>query len=152
MKELDELFGKIAENMKRIKMPNEISFPVSIGSVETDNRFYNKGRIGCGQMVAIRPCGEEYKGKTYLGIYLGDITIGVDVFFSKNESTDVYKLETLNHLNPAIFIPEFNKIVFGCESWWGTIKDESHLKQITDEDIQNVWYVKALKQLTKETK
>jgi hypothetical protein len=27
------------------------------------------------------------------------------------------------------------------------IKSEAELKAITDEDIQNVWYVKALKQL-----
>jgi hypothetical protein len=46
-----------------------------------------------------------------------------------------------------IFIPEVNEVVWGCGSWWGKIKSEDDLKTITDEDINNVWYVKALNQL-----
>jgi len=49
--------------------------------------------------------------------------------------------------NPMIFIPEHNAVVFGCESWWDRIKDESHLRAITDADIENVWHVKALRWL-----
>lgn len=47
--------------------------------------------------------------------------------------------------NPAIFVPELGKIIFGMESWWGRIKSEEELKDITDGDIENVWYVKMLK-------
>ena len=44
--------------------------------------------------------------------------------------------------NPAIFVPELGKIIFGMESWWGRIKSEEELKDITDGDIENVWHVK----------
>jgi len=55
------------------------------------------------------------------------------------------KLEISPFSNPAIFLPEFNEIVWGIESWWGVIEKEDDLRQITDKDIQNIWYVKALK-------
>lgn len=34
------------------------------------------------------------------------------------------------------------------ESWWALIKGPEHLKEITDGDIQSVWYVQALKAMT----
>ena len=52
-----------------------------------------------------------------------------------------------DYTNPAIFIPSLNKIVWGYGSWWGEIASAEKLHQITDSDIQNVWYVRALKQL-----
>ena len=39
-------------------------------------------------------------------------------------------------------MPELGKIIFGMESWWGRIKSEEELKDITDGDIENVWHVK----------
>ena len=56
-------------------------------------------------------------------------------------------LQMTEYTNPAIYVPVLDKIIWGYGSWWGPIKSEEHLKQITDEDIQNIWYVKALKQL-----
>ena len=47
--------------------------------------------------------------------------------------------------NPAIYVPELRKIVFGCESWWGEIQSPDEIKDITDDDISNVWYVKLVK-------
>lgn len=50
--------------------------------------------------------------------------------------------------NPAIWVPELEKVVWGDSSWWGPIeKKEDAERLITDADIQNVWYVKALKRL-----
>ena len=49
--------------------------------------------------------------------------------------------------NPAIWVPDLKKIVFGMESWWGVLRSRTISKQITDADIQNVWYVKALQAL-----
>ena len=49
--------------------------------------------------------------------------------------------------NPAIYVPELGKVIYGMESWWHAIKDEKELKDITDNDIDNVWYVKALKEV-----
>lgn len=49
--------------------------------------------------------------------------------------------------NPAIWVPDQNRIVWGMGSWWGIIEKEEDLKKITNQDIENVWYVKALKAL-----
>lgn len=50
--------------------------------------------------------------------------------------------------NPAIFVFDLNKIVYGMESRWGIIENEEDLKEITNKDINNIWYVKALKELS----
>ena len=54
--------------------------------------------------------------------------------------------------NPAMFVPELKKIIWGCGSWWSKIKSEGDLKQITDEDIKNTWYVKLVSQLAENDK
>lgn len=53
------------------------------------------------------------------------------------------------YTNPAIFVPDLNRVVWGMESWWGPIESKEKLHQITDEDISNVWYVKAAKEFNK---
>ena len=54
-------------------------------------------------------------------------------------------------LNPVIFIPDLMRVVLGIESWWVVIKKPKDLKKITDADIQNVWYAKALKSMHKDS-
>lgn len=110
-----------------------------------DTPLFREGMFSeAGQFVAIRPCAEEYGGKTYLGLYLGDIAIGGGLRYEKEEKT--VRVER-GHYNPAIFIFDTKTVVLGIESWWGVITKEDQLKSITDLDIENVWYVKALKQL-----
>ena len=94
-------------------------------------------------LVGIMPCDEKYNKKTFLGIYLGDISCGICI--SHNRITE--ELEILNDYNPAIYVPELNKIVWGYESYWYKIDSEEKLKNITDDDINNTWYVKLLKDL-----
>lgn len=96
-----------------------------------------------GTMVAVRPCAEEYAKKTFLGMYLASAPTG----FIGHQIGEKIVLRMTDYTNPAIYIPELDIIVWGYESWWGEIKSEKELKQITDESIQNIWYVKALKQL-----
>jgi hypothetical protein len=98
---------------------------------------------GC--LVKINPCGKEYEGKTYLGFLIGDVALGSSLSIKE----DKIQLEFSGH-NPGIFVPEIGKIIYGCESWWGEIKDESELKGITNDDIENVWYVKILRELEKK--
>jgi hypothetical protein len=98
----------------------------------------------CGKAVKISPCGKEYEGKTYFGIYIGDVALSLG-------ASIVEGVVTVSHSfsNPAILIPELGKVVYGCESWWGFVKSEEELKElITDETIKNVWYVKMLNNLT----
>jgi len=136
-----------------------MEFPITVESIKVINKAYEPSNFMAGaevgDFVSIRPCAEEYENKTFLGIYIGEISVGTAHFFEASD--DEYLkgvLELMHNTNPAIFVPNLNKVIFGCESWWGVIKDESHLKQITDEDIENVWYVKALKAIaeTREKK
>lgn len=92
-----------------------------------------------GQFVSIRPVSDM---KTYLGIYLGDLATS----FAYKVEGEKFIMKRSGY-NPAIFVPDLKKVVFGFESWWGEIESEEHLRQITNEDINNVWYVKALKQI-----
>lgn len=122
-----------------------IEFPIQVNETVHEKPEYNKdtwhGKMG--SLVKIRPCGEEYENKTYIGFYLGDLplcTLG-----RYDEKKGVYKVELMN--NPAIFVPKLGKIIFGCESWWGVIKSIEEIKDITDDDISKVWYVKLAKAL-----
>lgn len=128
---------------------NDINPPIQVDDIKIYQPKYNKESWRgdkVGQFISVRPIQEEYNNKTFLGIYLGDLPQSIIVSYRPKSK----ELTTLTKDNPAIFVPELNKIIFGSESWWGKIKSPEHLRQITDEDIQNVWYVQALKQLQKE--
>lgn len=112
---------------------NEVSTPISEG------RFF---RGSAGSWVAVRPVGDQ---KTYLGILLGDYYPPAVTY---DPATGVL---TVGHEflgNPAMWIPDLKQVVMGWGSWWGPIEKEEDLRQITDADIQNQWYVKALKELS----
>lgn len=95
-----------------------------------------------GDLVAVRPCAERYGDKTYLGIFIGYFARGVGI----EGDGENYVLSYLMH-NPAIFIPETKSVVFGAGSWWHVIGSPEELEEITNETIQNTWYVKALKEM-----
>jgi L-rhamnose mutarotase len=67
---------------------------------------------------------------------------------SYNEETQI--LSNRAFTNPAIFVPELKKIIFGAESWWCEIKPGEDLSDITDEDINNQWYVQMLRNMSKD--
>ena len=92
-----------------------------------------------GALVKVRPCGEEYENKTYLGFLIGEIALGSSI----TTIDDKIQLNFSGH-NPAIFVPELKKVIYGCSSWWSEIESEEELKEITNNDIENVWYVKML--------
>lgn len=118
-----------------------IEYPLTINGI--DNKEIKASSFGheVGCLCEIRPCGEEYEGKTYVGFYLGDLPIAITSSYDKN--TGYLKNSTMN--NPAIFVPELKKIVYGCESWWREIESPEDFKEISDGDIENTWYVKLLK-------
>ncbi|MBW3004490.1 hypothetical protein KY310_01525 [Candidatus Woesearchaeota archaeon] len=124
---------------------NDMSYPVEVSDISFGPlgvRPFWHGKTG--SFVAIRPVGEEYGNKTYLGILLGEIPVNYQALWHP----ETKKLQVSAHFNPAIYVPDLETIIFGNSSWWGPIKSPEHLRKITDEDIQNVWYVKALKQLS----
>jgi hypothetical protein len=97
-----------------------------------------------GTFVAIRPCAKECEGRTYLGLYLGDLAMGFMTHVSRE--IEAIKID-FSWYNPAIWVFDLNKVVLGAESWWNPIKSEKHLRQITNNDIDNVWYVRAMRQM-----
>ena len=123
-----------------------IEYPITVNKIETEPVKFDSWRYETGTLVAVRPCDEEYEGKTFLGFYLGDLPIQSTVRF--NEKEGCLKIGTLT--NPAMFVPAIGKIIWGAGSWWSEIKSEDDLKQITDEDIENTWYVKLAKSMCKE--
>lgn len=126
---------------------NQIELPVEVKEIKfKEAPVFRDPLYGAeiGDFVAVRPCADEFENKTYLGIMLGDFAISNGVRFFKETGT--FEIER-GHYNPMIFIPEKKTHVFGCGSWWSVIKSEEDLEQITDADIQNVWYVKAMKEL-----
>lgn len=93
------------------------------------------------KLVKIRPCSKEMN-KTYLGILINE-WYPLDV--SASYKRDKKKLELFFNTNPAIYVPELNRIIFGAESYWGRIKDEKDLKDISNDEIENLWYNKMLR-------
>lgn len=102
-----------------------------------------------GRPVRIRPCDPELKDQTFFGIYLGDLALGI--VYELNRESGIAHSRWSWH-NPAIWVPSLGRIVMGSGSWWGIIRDEKDLKEITDETIRNVWYVKALRDAGVEAK
>ena len=94
-----------------------------------------------GELVRVRPCADEYEGKTYLGLYLGDHATGFS--FGKDNENIKFKWSSFN---PCIYIFETKTVVHGMGSWWGLV-DSENIKDITDETINNVPYVQILKQM-----
>ncbi len=121
-----------------------IEYPIEVSKINKDLDRTALGVSKIGNFVKIRPCAEEYEKKTFLGLYLGELP--VDIRVSHNSETKELNLSYSN--NPAIYVFDLKKIIFGCASWWSIIETEADLKDITDIDVDNVWYVKALKSLS----
>jgi len=118
-----------------------IQYPIEVSAIERDLEYITLGAKRIGKFVKIKPCKED---KTFLGLFLGELPIGITILHSSKTKI----LEVGYDSNPAIFVFDLNKIVYGMESWWGVIENESDLQEITDIDIENAWYVKALTSLT----
>lgn len=121
-----------------------IEFPLTIN--ELKNEKINVSSSKCGALCEIQPCAEEYKGKSFIGVYLGSLPYT----FSSSFDSESGVLTNYPVTNPAIFVPELKKIIYGCESYWRLIDSIEDFKGITEEDIQNVWYIQLLKQMEKK--
>lgn len=128
-----------------------MKFPITVQSIKFEGSFgmkkplFHADEVGC--FVAVRPCSDDAQGKTFLGILLGDLPMGVSGTFDRESG--VLTVEP-GAGNPAIWVPDLKRVVMGYESWWGTIASAEDLRQITDADINNVWYVQAIKLLAGE--
>ena len=104
-----------------------IEYPITVNSLEQKPIDYSdilyKSYVG--KPVAVRPAGGN---KTYLGVFLGELPTGSHVSFDKDG-----KLTISHMMNPAMFVPELNRIIFGYESWWKCLQSEEDFKEITGE-------------------
>jgi len=114
----------------------EMKFPIEVHGINWEDGM---GRDFPPRLVKVKPVNEE---KTYVGVLVGDLPLGVGITFHPESGV---LTASPTHYNPAIVVPELRRIVMGAESWWSPIESEDQLTQITDEDIEGVWYVKALK-------
>jgi len=140
-----ELLAKMAEARRtfeeehgELQLQSEFEFPMEISGISI--RTMPSGP-GVGKLVRVRPVNDK---KTYLGIHLGDLQR--EVMVARGSKSKQLMLTVRR--NPAIWVPDLKKVVWGDSSWWGVIETpEDAERLITDGDIQNVWYVKALKEL-----
>jgi hypothetical protein len=130
-----------AERMKNTRTGDQIEYPIEVSKIKLYALPNLSDKVG--SWVSVRPVGEEYGGKTFLGIYLGDLPS----YASESYNIVTKEVEVLLSKNPAIYVPDLKKVIRGYESWWGVIDSPEKLQKITDKDIENVWYVKALKEL-----
>ena len=145
---LNELLEKLAVDMAKAEKENiffedvkKFDPPITVQSVRIQVAGFNKLLL-C-KYVAVRPCGDNPDNKTYLGILLGECSMMARGLYNI-EKQEIF---VSDRLNPMIFVPDLMKVVLGVESWWDTIDKPEDLKQISDADIQNVWYVKALREM-----
>lgn len=120
-----------------------IEYPLTINGIENSRINITGSGQECGTICEITPCGKEYEGKSFIGIYLGDLPVAIHTSFCRQDG--ILKNTTFN--NPAIFVPELKKIIFGCESWWREINSFEDFKVITKKEIENTWYMQVLKML-----
>ncbi len=154
--EFAESFEKFSKEYER---KTTFTFPITVTGIKTklaapiQTETWRK-EAGPGTLVQVRSCKEKHGDKTRLGILIGYIPIHSLVTFEREEgkeSEGKLLFETLGD-HPLLFIPELKDVVLGCECWWGPITTEEELRQITDEDIGNIWYVRLLKEFAKEAK
>ena len=127
-----------------------MEFPITVNKIEQQKAvsFFSSG-AWVGKFVSIRPCSDNPDNLTFLGLYVGDLPLSVYIDYKEEE-----QLLTVSQgfTNPAIFVFDLNKIVYGAESWWGTIDTEDDLRKISDADIDDIWYVKAMRAMAEENK
>ena len=112
-----------------------IEYPITVQEMDVKDP---KAWGVCFDPVKVRLCEDD---KTYFGILLGNFPWMMHVTYNEDKE----KLEVSTITNPCILLPEQKRIVFGAESWWCRINPGDDISDITDDDIENTWYVELLK-------
>lgn len=131
------------ENCEQFKS-RFIEYPITVSKINKDITQRSIYKDDIGKWCEVRIAGEK---ETRFGVLIGELPI--DIIISHNCKTNELNLSFLS--NPAIFVPELNRIVYGAESWWRIIDPDKQTPKITDDDINKQWYVQAAKDLDKLT-
>lgn len=149
----DDLVKMSRERMRewseRRKAQWESLFPMTLNRLAYGDTGALVQKKTTGRFVSIRAVESvDPEGKTRLGVYLGELNSGIHVEY--NPETQVLTVYRTGG-NPAIFVPDLARVVMGYESWWKYINTPDDLRQITDADIDSVWYVRALKVMSQDS-
>jgi hypothetical protein len=123
-----------------------IEYPIEVSRIICDKKPVCRSS-NIGKFVSIMPCVKGCEVKSYLGLYLGDLPIGTNISYNPETKELITSFDT----NPGIFVFALNKIVYGCESWWSVIESEDDFKDITQDAINEQWYMKVLNSLKVST-
>lgn len=138
--------NSLAEILAEPEIFQRIEYPISVYGITFSGDLHRaRGRHKPGALVRVRPCEAEFDSKTFLGIYLGDYARSVGC--ARNPKTGVLEVYLVDN-NPTIWIPSRERIVYGFDSWWGRIETVEELTAISDETIDGLFYVQALRTLT----
>lgn len=118
-----------------------IQYPIDVSGIDASIDTSRYHTSNSGKFVNIRLADES--NKSYLGLYVGDLPHANMI----SHHPETKKLSITPVSNPAIFVFELNRIVFGYESWWQVIETPDDVKEISDDMIQNQWYVKMLNEI-----
>lgn len=119
-----------------------IEYPITVNGINF-SEFNQYDMCRSGSLVRIAPCAKEYEGKTFIGMYLGELPYMQSVSYDKkSQNLDVKAIH-----NAAIYVFELKKIIFGMASYWQIIDSIDDFQELTKEDIDNVWYVKLMKDM-----
>lgn len=136
----------MAKSISSDDRPKFIEYPVTINGIHHEEvdvvmpDLFNSNT----KWVAVRPVGKKYVNNTYLGVFIGEIATSVSCRLNRD---GILSIGHAGH-NPAIYVPDLHEIIFGMASWWKELKSPEDLKKITNSDIENTWYVRAMKELS----
>lgn len=118
--------------------------PIDVhGITAGDDEPYSEGygRQRCGTWVRVRPAGAEV---TYLGVMLGKIATATSAEY--HPESGVLHVRQSTH-NPAIYVPDLGRVVFGEGSFWSVIESPAEIRAIGDKAVGGVFYVRALRSI-----
>lgn len=120
-----------------------IEYPIQVEGIRVEEVFSLNERAP-GQLARVRPCGDNPEGRTYLGFFLGELPTQPYASYQIKERV----LKVGMAANPAIYVPELGRIVWGAESFWSRVSSKDALREISDKDISSQWYVQALRRVS----
>ena len=118
-----------------------LQFPIQVDHIEVARQIPSE-QLKHAQLVCVRLAGDYQTHLGFLLDYFGNLGPEVTVSYTKEDKA----LKVFTYGTPIMFVPALGRVVYGSECWWTRITSEEELREITDEDIDNCWYVKAFRE------
>lgn len=123
--EYDEIEPSDCDSCNRFK-PG-IEFPIKCSDILIEERNRDcecDSRIG--NLAAVSPQDGQFQGKTYLGRYLGELPLRINLLYSGDCGENV--VDVSMYRSPAFFVPSINSVVYGEECKWEFIESSDDLQ------------------------